>query len=102
MTEQKKEKRVSLRLDNETAEKLEKVMKARDVSQSDAIRLCIQGSHILQIGDTKNLALEFCRIRMALDKGYVNEEVRKEVNTLCQSIGELLLQTEESIESEIE
>lgn len=102
MIDKKKEKRLSIRLDDVTAEKLEEVMQARDVSQSDAVRLCINGAQIIQIGDAKNLATEFCRIRMALDEGYVDEEIRQEVNALCQFISALLLRIEGSAESERE
>ncbi len=102
MADHNKEKRLSIRLDNATAEKLKKVMAARDVSQSDAVRLCIRGAQILHIGNAKNLATEFCRIRMALDNNCLDEKIRKEVDLLCQYIRELLRQIEEAPKSESE
>ena len=89
--EKRDEKKMSVRLDTVTETCLGKIMAARGLNQSDAIRLCIQGAKILQIGDIKDLAKEFFKIRSALESGEFTDEIKMEVNHLCQLMLDLMV-----------
>ena len=95
--EQKKEKvldKISIRLDEKSAKHLQRIMEARGINRSDAVRFCIQGTQILQIGNCKELAKEFYGIRIALESGNVTDDVRKEVEKLCQYMCDLIRKVE--------
>lgn len=99
MSNQKNEKinsemRLSIRLEHEYAEKLTSIMEARGLDKSQAVRFCIKRSIILQFGDIKQLGQEFYKTRIALENNKFDEDVRKVVDKLCQSIKDVLLQTE--------
>lgn len=93
-----KEKAVSVRLNADTHTKLEYIMKSRGVNASDAIRLCINTARIINIGDSKGLARDFCRIRVALENNSIDAEIGRQVNALCQCMCDVLQQTEDSAE----
>ena len=42
----------------------------------------------------KNLALEFCKIRIALESDCITEEIRQEVKLLCQCMCDLVARVE--------
>lgn len=90
----KKDVRISVRLDEETNEKLQTIMAARGLGQSDAIRFVIDRTKIIYLGNVRELGQEFCKIRMALETGMVDERLYWEVDALCQSIKDVLRQTE--------
>lgn len=94
MNNSKKKRTVSVKLDTVTDKKLAQIMKARDVDQSEAIRLCINGAKILQIGNARDLGLEFCRIRNILETGQIDDEIKGRMEALCQSICVLLQKVE--------
>ena len=93
-----RENTVSVRLNADTHTKLENLMKSRGVNASDAIRLCINDARIINIGDSKGLAQNFCRIRVALENNSYDEEIERQVNVLCQCMYDVLQQTEGSAE----
>lgn len=86
--------KVNVRLDEETSEKLNEIMKARGLSKSDAVRFCIKQIPIIQFGNIKDLALEFCQIREALETGNYDAQTSEEVNMLCRYISDLLEKVE--------
>lgn len=90
----KKEKSVgkshTVRLDEQTEEKLQSIMRARDIDCSTAVRLAINGVQVLQVGSCKDLGKEFCRIRSLLEDPAKQTEARKEADELCRYIKELL------------
>ncbi len=90
----KKDIRISVRLDEETNEKLQAIMAARGLGQSDAIRFVIDRTKIIYLGNVRELGQEFCKIRMALENGRADERLYEEVDMLCQSIKDALRQTE--------
>lgn len=94
MNNSEKKRTVSVRLDTVTDEKLAKIMEARDIDQSEAIRLCINGAKILQIGHVRDLGQEFCQIRNILETGQIDDEIKGRVEALCQSICVLLRNVE--------
>lgn len=90
----KKEKAVgkshTVRLDEQTEEKLQNIMRARGIDCSTAVRLAINGVQILQVGNCKDLGMEFCRIRSLLEDPTKQTEAGKEAEELCRSIKDLL------------
>ena len=85
-----KEKRVSARLNEAEAKKLEEIEKSRKLSTSDAVRYAIMGIPILKIGNVESLAEEFCKIREAIEQNSIDDDIRKKVDSLCQSLSDLL------------
>mgnify|MGYP000787062266 CR=1 FL=1 len=79
-------KMVTVRFDDKTWNKLREVMASRDVDQSTAIRLCICHVPILKVGNSRDLAREFCRLRESLEEKVIDPSLRKGVEELCQSI----------------
>ena len=90
----KKDKRISARADEKVMSKLADIMTARGLNQSEAICHSILEIPILKIGDVECLGNEFCKIRKALENNAVDEEIKKEVNQLCQCMLDLLLRVE--------
>ena len=90
----KKEKRISVRVDEKVMNKLAEIMAARGLNQSEAICHSILEIPILRIGNVECLGDEFCKIRKALEYSEVDEELKKEVNQLCQYMLDLLLKVE--------
>lgn len=91
---EEKDKSASLRLDDSTALRLKEIRMARGLSKTDAIKYCIHNIPILQIGDVTNLAMEFYKIRIALENNCITEEIRKEVKGLCLCMSDLLARVE--------
>ena len=90
----KKCENLNMRLDDATAKRLEEIMQARGLNKTDAVKHCIHNIPILHLGDVKNLALEFCKIRVALESDCVTEEIRQEVKQLCQCTCDLVAKVE--------
>lgn len=86
---------ITFRLNEKEYIKLKDIMRARDLNQSDAIRFAIMQIPILHIGNVKNLAEEFCKIRHAMNSDNASEEVKKEVNKLCHYIFDLITKIEQ-------
>ena len=80
----------TVRLDEQTEEKLQSIMKARGITCSTAVRMAINEIPILQVGNCRDLGKEFCRIRNLLEDPEKQMEAKKEAEELCQSIRELL------------
>lgn len=80
----------TVRLDEQTEEKLQNIMKVRGITCSTAVRMAINEIQILQVGNCKDLGKEFCRIRNLLENPEKQMEAKKEAEELCQSIRELL------------
>ncbi len=80
----------TVRLDEQTEEKLQEIMRARGIDCSTAVRLAINEVPILQVGNCKELGQEFCKIRMLMEDPEKHLEARKEAEKLCQFIKDLL------------
>lgn len=92
-------KTISVRLDTKTYKKLEEIKKARGINESDAIRRSIMNAVIIPTGNVEQLSQEFCKIRILLEQKEIDEELRKEVKKVCQSIGVVLQRAENLITS---
>lgn len=90
-------KTISVRLDTDTYKKLLEIKKARGISESDAVRQSIKGTIIIPTGDAVELSQEFCKIRILLEQGNIDEKLEKEVEEVCQYISAVLQRAENII-----
>ena len=90
----KAEDKISFVVDEASANKLNQLLDARGLSVSETMRICIEETKILQIGNVTDFAVEFCKIRTAIESGNVDEELHKEVNAICQYMSDFLHQME--------
>ncbi len=88
--ESKTGKSHTVRLDEQTEEKLQNIIKARGIDCSTAVRMAINEIPILHVGNCKELGKEFCHIRNLLEDPEKQIDAKKEAEELCQSIRELL------------
>lgn len=95
MSKKEEGKKISVRLDAVTEKKLEEIMEARGLGQSEAIRQSIMGIPILHFGNVKQLGQEFCLIRTALENNAYDEKTEGKVDELCRFIRDVLREVED-------
>lgn len=80
-------KSVSVRLDDETAKKLEQLCEETGKSQSEVIRTMIAQNNSLEIIDGSKIAAELHEIRLLLEKGGVyDKETKKNIKSMCDTL----------------
>lgn len=87
-------KKTTVNLTEENAKKMKQAVSDSGMTQSDFINQSIAGIPFVMLGNRKNIAESFFELRIAAAKNN-NNEFRKGVEELCQSLNFLMEKIEE-------
>ena len=87
-------KKISVNLTPENWSKIQKIMKQTDMTQTEILNNAIAQIPILILGDRRLLAESFFELRKSLED-IDDEEIRKGVDTVCQSLNLLIEKLDE-------
>lgn len=87
-------KKTTVNLTEENAKKMKRAISDSGITQSDFINQCIAKIPFVMLGDRKSIAQSFFELRILATRN-IDNEFRKGVEELCQSLNLLMEKIEE-------